>query len=174
MLNIRIALLSVAFLVLFTLTSGLMPVRPEVVLDPSSELASVLDNQERSANQNKVNNTRSYRSPLDECFDVSLSELASCRNTGKAPTQVDRSTVDACANLPPNGPVSCTNARPALVRLNRSPVDTCTNLPPNGPVSCTNARPALTRLNRSPVDACANLPPNGPVSCTNARLAQAP
>lgn len=51
MLNFRIALLSVAFLVLSTLTIGLMAVRTEVVLDPSSELASVLDNQGRSTSQ---------------------------------------------------------------------------------------------------------------------------
>ncbi len=140
MLKIRVTLLPVALLVLFTLTIGLMAVRAEVIPDPSSKLASVLDTQERTANQNKVNYTRSYRSPLDDCFDVSLMELAncynlsqtlnrsyrsllnecfdvslieldSCRNAGKAPAQIDRSTVDACANLPPNGPVSCTNVR---------------------------------------------------------------
>jgi len=141
MLKIRVALLSVALLVLSTLTIRAVAFRPEVVLDPSSEQANVLDNQGRPANQNRVNNTLSYRPLLDDCFDVSLSELASCRNAGKAPAQVDRPTVDACANLPSNGPVSCTNARPAPASLNSSPVDACANLPPNGPAICTNARP---------------------------------
>jgi hypothetical protein len=142
-LNIRITLLSVVFLVLSTLTIGLIAGRTEVVLDPSSELGSVLDNQERSANRINVDNIRSYRSGLGECLDVSLSELASCRNASLAPVPSYRSPLDQCFDVSLSELASCRNAGKAPTQVDRSSVDACANLPPNGPVSCTNARLAL-------------------------------
>lgn len=174
MLNIRSLILSVALVIILMLTVRFVTARTEVVSAPSSDTASLLDNQERSANRNYVYNIRSYRSGLGECFDVSLSELASCRIASQAPVPLYRSRLGECFDVSLSELAICRNAGKAPAQIDRSTVDACANLPPNGPVSCTNARPAPARLNRSPVDACANLPPNGPVSCTNVRLAHAP
>ena len=143
MLNIRIALLSVALLVLFTLSMGLMAGRPEVVLDPSSELASVLDNQERSANQNKVNDTRSYRPPLDECFGMSLPELASCRNSSQTPNQFYHPHLDECFDVSLSELASCRNMSQTPDQSYRPPLDECFDVSLMERASCRNASQAL-------------------------------
>jgi hypothetical protein len=40
--------------------------------------------------------SKSYRSPLDECFDVSLREAASCRNAIQVPVPSYQSPLDVC------------------------------------------------------------------------------
>jgi hypothetical protein len=52
---------------------------------PSNDAVSMLSNQAISTNQNKAP-VSSFRSPPDVCFDVPLSELASCRNASQAAT----------------------------------------------------------------------------------------
>jgi hypothetical protein len=42
---------------------------------------------------------KSYRSPLDECFDVPLREVASCRSTSQAPVPSYRSPLDVCSDV---------------------------------------------------------------------------
>ena len=43
--------------------------------------------------------SQSYRSPLDECFDVSLREAASCRKASQAPVPSYRSPLDVCSDV---------------------------------------------------------------------------
>jgi hypothetical protein len=43
--------------------------------------------------------SKSYRSPLDECFDVSLREVASCRNASQVPVPSYRSPLDVCSDV---------------------------------------------------------------------------
>ena len=42
---------------------------------------------------------KSYRSPLDECFDVPLREVASCRNASQVPVPSYRSPLDVCSDV---------------------------------------------------------------------------
>ena len=82
MLNIRIVILSVVLVVVLILTVQLVNARTEVASDPLSDPVIVLDNQEPSGNQYNVP-IPSYRSPLQECFDVPLRDAAGCRNAGQ-------------------------------------------------------------------------------------------
>ena len=41
---------------------------------------------------------KSYRPPLDECFDVPLREVASCRNASQVPVPSYRSPLDVCSD----------------------------------------------------------------------------
>jgi len=43
--------------------------------------------------------SKSYRSPLDECFDVSLREVASCRKASQVPVPSYRSPLDECSDV---------------------------------------------------------------------------
>ena len=85
MLNIRTIILSAVLAAILIFTVQLVTARTEVVPNPSSDPVIVLDHQDRYDQMNKVP-IPSYRSPLDECFDVPLREIASCRNPSQAPT----------------------------------------------------------------------------------------
>ena len=85
MLNIRTLILSIVLVVTLMLTVQLVTVRTEVVSNSSSDPVIVLETQEESGNQNTAP-IPSYRSPLDECYDVPLREANSCRNASQAST----------------------------------------------------------------------------------------
>jgi len=112
MLNIRTLILSTALVVILMLTVGLVTARTEVVSDPPSDPANVLNNQEQSPNQNKAP-IPSYRSPLDECFDVPLSELAACRTESQTLIPSYRSRLDECFDVSISEITSCRNASQA-------------------------------------------------------------
>ncbi len=82
MLNIRTAILSAALLVALIFAVTVVTARTEVVSDPLSEPASVLAAPEQSSHQINAP-IPSYRSPLDECYDVPLREATRCRNAGQ-------------------------------------------------------------------------------------------
>ena len=42
--------------------------------------------------------SKSYRSPLDECSDVPLREVANCRNASQVPVPSYRSPLDVCSD----------------------------------------------------------------------------
>jgi hypothetical protein len=42
---------------------------------------------------------KSYRSPLDECFDVPLREVANCRSASQLPVPSYRSPLDVCSDV---------------------------------------------------------------------------
>jgi hypothetical protein len=112
MLNIRTVILSVALVVILSLSVPLVTARTEVVSDPSRDPATVLNNQESSVSQNKAP-IPSYRSPLDECYDVPLREAASCRNTSQAPIPSYRSPRDVCYDVPLSAAAACRLAEQA-------------------------------------------------------------
>ena len=109
MLNIRTLILSIALVVIV----GLVTARTAIFSDPSRDLSSVLNNQEQSANQNKAP-VASYRSPLDECFDVPLSEAAACHTDNQTPIQSYRSPIDECFDVSLRELANCRNASQAL------------------------------------------------------------
>ena len=112
MLNIRTISLSVILALVLVFTVQLVNARTEVVSDPASDSASVYNEQEQSANQNKAP-IPAYRSPLDECFDVPLMEAASCHNASQAPIPSYRSPLDVCFDVPLSAATVCRLAEQA-------------------------------------------------------------
>lgn len=109
MLNIRTFTLSVVLVAIFVLTVGLVTARPERVSDASSNVASVSEIQERSADPSDAYGASSYRSQFGECFDVSIRELAACRAAGQA----DPPPVDECFDVSLMEIASCREASQA-------------------------------------------------------------
>lgn len=111
MLNNRILISSVVLTIILLLTARLVTARTEVVLDPSNDPAAVMENQQ-SMNQNKAP-IPSYRSALDECFDVSLMEVTICRAANQVPVPSYRSPLDECFDVSLREVTSCRNASQA-------------------------------------------------------------
>jgi len=82
MLKIRILLQAVFLVLLLIVWFG--TARTASASIPSNDQASMLRNQAGSTNQNKTP-VPPNPAPLDECFEVPLSELESCRNASQAP-----------------------------------------------------------------------------------------
>ena len=100
MLNIRTVILSVVLVVVLMITVQLVNARTEVASDPSSDPVIVLDNQEPSDDQYNVP-IPSYRSSLDECFDVPLREAAECKDASQTITDtLSERDVRRCCGLP--------------------------------------------------------------------------
>ena len=83
MLKIRTVILSVTLVVILLLTVPLVAARTEVASGPSSDPVIGLNHQERYDKMNKMP-IPSYRSPLDECYDVPLREAAKCRDASQS------------------------------------------------------------------------------------------
>lgn len=113
MLNNRIVIPSVVLLFMLLVTARLATARTEVASDPSNGPAAVMGNQQQSATENKVP-MPSYRPPLDECFDVSLREAASCRKASQVLAPSYRSPLDECFDVPLREAVRCRNASQSL------------------------------------------------------------
>jgi len=109
MLNNRIVIPFVVLVLILMLTVRLVTARTEVVSDPSRDSASVLENQEGFADQNKAP-IPSYRSPLDECFDVSLREAANCHSANQVTVPSYRSPLDECFDVSLREVASCRKA----------------------------------------------------------------
>ena len=112
MLNIRTVILSVVLVVMLLLTVPLVTARTEVASDPSQHPVIVLDNQDPSGNQYNIP-IPSYRSPLDECYDVPLREANSCRNASPASIPSYRSPLDVCYDVPLSAAAACRLAEQA-------------------------------------------------------------
>jgi hypothetical protein len=111
MLNNRILISSIVLAIVLLLTARLVTARTEVVSDPSNDPAAVVENQQ-STDQNKAP-IPSYRSPLDECFDVSLREAANCRNASQVLVPSYRSPLDECFDVSLREVASCRNSSQA-------------------------------------------------------------
>jgi hypothetical protein len=115
MLNMRTLILSVVVVVILMLAVPLVTARTEAVSYPAGASVIVLDDQDRYNKMNKapvlvldyqdrydeMNKVpiSSYRSPLDVCYDVSIRELAACRDASQALIQADQSPVDECFDV---------------------------------------------------------------------------
>jgi len=145
MLKIRTILLSVVLVLILALTARLVTARTEVVSDPSSGPASLIDNQDRSTNQNRAP-IPSYRSPLDECFDVPLSEAAACRTESQPLVPSHRSSyryeLDECSDVSLIELASCRKASQVSIPSYRSPLDECFDVSLSEVASCRNASQA--------------------------------
>jgi hypothetical protein len=85
MLNIRTVISSFDVVVVLMLTISMVMSRTEAAPNTSRDSASFLNYPTQAPNVGNQASVRSNRSPLDECFDVGLTELALChgeiRNT---------------------------------------------------------------------------------------------
>ena len=112
MLNLRTIVLSVGLVLILILTVPLVAARTEVVSDPASDPAGTVDNSEETASQ-RTAPIPSYRSPLDECYDVPLREAASCHTASQAPIPSYRSPLDECYDVPLSAATACRIAEQA-------------------------------------------------------------
>ena len=113
MLNIRTISMSIILALVLLFAVQLVTARTEVVSNPSSDLASVLDNREQSANQNK-SPIASYRSRLGECFDVPLREAAACQATSQASGIFYQLPLDECFDVSISEVTRCREASQVL------------------------------------------------------------
>jgi hypothetical protein len=113
-MNIRTLTLSAVLVVILMLTVQWVTARTEIASDHSSNPASALNNQEQSANQNKAS-ISSYRSRLDECFDVPLSEIAACHTESQSLVPSYRSRLDECFDVSLSEVASCRNESQASI-----------------------------------------------------------
>lgn len=109
MLNIRTFSLSVTLLVILTLTVGFVGPRMDAVSNPLNDTAGVLDNQVRPASLENVDEARSYRYNLGECFDLPLMDLVSCRSVNLASEPSYRSNLGECFDVSLQELNSCRN-----------------------------------------------------------------
>jgi hypothetical protein len=112
MLNLRTLILSVVLVLTLMLTIPLVAARTEVTSNPSRGPHSVLEIQEAYANQN-IAPVASYRSRLDVCFDVPLSEVSACRAEDQTLTPSYRSRLDECFDVSISEVASCRAASQA-------------------------------------------------------------
>ena len=114
MLNNRTFNLFIVFVAIVALTVGWVTTRTEAVSNPSRDSTSVLGNQEGFADQNKAP-IPSYRSPLDECFDVSLREAVHCHSASQVIVPSYRSPLDECFDVSLKEVASCRKAGQELI-----------------------------------------------------------
>lgn len=107
-MNIRTVFFSAALLLVVLLAARLVTGGTEVVSDPLDEPVSVLAAPDQSANDQPAS-MPSYRSRLGECFDVPVSEAATCQNANQAPVPSYRSRLDECFDVPVSELASCRN-----------------------------------------------------------------
>ena len=112
MLNIRAVILSAVLLIGLIFAVPLVTARTEVASNPASDPAGAPDTTVEIANQRKEP-IPSYRSPLDECYDVPLREAAGCRKTSQAPIPSYRSPLDVCFDVPLSAATACRLAEQA-------------------------------------------------------------
>jgi len=115
MLNLRYVFLAGAFLVILTAAIIMVTGTTAVVSAPSGDLSSVLDQSDHSVSQNSGDYYRSYRSRLDECFDVSLRELARCDTANQAFIPPSLPQLDECYDVSVRELASCRNAGQAPI-----------------------------------------------------------
>ena len=102
-------LVSTAVAVSLLLTIPLAIARTEVISEPSGDSASVSNHSQESANAN-IAPISSYRDPLDECFDVPVSEVAACRAESQTLVPSYPSQLDECFDVSISELASCRNA----------------------------------------------------------------
>jgi hypothetical protein len=142
MLNIRTVILSATLAVFLLLAIPLATARTEVISDPAGDSASVSNHPEESADPNKAP-IPSYRSRLDECFDVPLREVASCQKADQAPIPSYRSPLDECFDVPLSEAAACRTESQTLVASHissyRYELDECSDVSIIELASCRSA-----------------------------------
>jgi hypothetical protein len=107
MLNIRTFIFAVGLIVVLALTAQFVTAGTEAASTSLSEVASLPNDQDQPANTNSVGVIASYRSPLDECFDVSLREAAACRESGQTTIPSYQYPLDECFDVSIQDVASC-------------------------------------------------------------------
>jgi hypothetical protein len=100
-------LVVVALLAVAALTAWEAAAIADVVSDDQSAPALSIESRDRPVSEDTIAPAPSHRSPGDECFDVSLSELADCRlasqkpiETGQDRTYPRRHPLNECFDVP--------------------------------------------------------------------------
>jgi hypothetical protein len=109
MLNIRTVTLSVVFVLVFIFTVQLVTTRSVVVSDLSESQVVSVNNPEESGNQSKAF-VPSYRSRLDECFDVPVGEVVACHAQDQTLVATYRSRLDECFDVSLSELAACRGA----------------------------------------------------------------
>ena len=126
MLNIRTIVLSIGLVLILILTVPLVAARTEVVSDPASDAASDSENQPPAADLINTYDAPSYRSQFGECYDVSIRDLAACREASEAAIQVETSAVDECFDVSNISELAaCRDANQAAIQEDYPAVDEC-------------------------------------------------
>ena len=99
MLNIRTVISSLAVVAILGLTISMVRSRTETGPDASRASAGFLDHPTQAPNAGNRASVRSYRSPLDECFDVGLMGLAACRKESLSSLTSHRFPLDECFDV---------------------------------------------------------------------------
>ena len=107
-MNIRTVILSAGLVLILLFAARLVIAGTEVVSDPLIEPVSVLAAPKEASNQHNTL-LPSYRSRLDDCFDVPLRETGSCQDASQVPVSSYRSRPDECFDVPLNELASCRN-----------------------------------------------------------------
>jgi len=144
MLNIRTFILSVVLVLILMLTVRLVTARTEVASSPSSDAASVSEIQEPSADLKNTYSPPSYRSQFGECFDVSIRDLAACRNASQAPVASYRQPLDECFDVSLSEVAECRDASQTAIQPYRPPLDECFDVSISEVASCRAASQAPT------------------------------
>jgi len=139
MLNIRTIILSVALVTILMLMAGLMTARSETVYNNGNGEVNGIERQEQSANPVNSNSASSYRSQFGACLDVSVQELAACRETSNTPARAYRQPLDECFDVPLIDAVDCRDEDQGSIQLFRSPPDECFDVPLTEAPNCKSA-----------------------------------
>lgn len=107
-MNIRTVILSVVFVVILMLTAGLVTAETKVRSDTSRNGVKP-EIQEQSIDLEIRHSAPSYRSQFGECFDVSIKELAACRDESQKAAQSHRSPIDECFDVSISELTACRN-----------------------------------------------------------------
>jgi hypothetical protein len=139
MLNIRTTVLSVVLVLLLILTAQWVTARTDVVSNQSRGPSSVFEIQAQSADMKNLYSAPSYRAQFGECFDVSIRDLAACRDADPIPAPASHSPIDECFDVSLWEIASCENSSPVPVFSYRSRLDECFDVPLSELASCRNA-----------------------------------
>jgi len=115
MLNIRYIFLAAAFLVILAAAIVLVTGTTAVVSAPSGDPVSVPDQRDRTESQITGGYYGTYRSRLDECFDVPLRELANCDTASQTILPSYHPQLDECYDVSLRELASCRNAGQAAI-----------------------------------------------------------
>jgi hypothetical protein len=144
MLNLRTLILSVVLVLTLMLTIPLVTAGTEVASNPSSEAAGVSEIQEQAADLKNEYNAPSYRSQYGECFDVSIRDLAACRDASQALISSYQSPLDECFDVSISEVAGCREASQTTVQSNHSALDECFDVSISEVASCRAASQAST------------------------------
>lgn len=109
MLNIRTIRLSVVLVLALILAVQLVTARTKAVSAPANDTNIVPESQELSAKSKDTYSIPIYRFQFGECFDVSITDQASCHAESKYSVLAHPASLDECFDVSLIELASCRN-----------------------------------------------------------------